>query len=278
MEQVACYNCRKTQSSHYASENGFTLVKCCACGLLYVNPRPSTEAINEAHKLGVHRGAETIGTTGHYNFSKISMYKKILADLYGQPAAFSGKKWLDIGCGYGEFLLALKGFSKNGIIARGAEPNLRKLAADRRRGLDVGDFDLSSHEGQYDVVSLLNVYSHLPDPVSSIASWKQLLLPGGEILIQTGDTADLPLELHPKPLYLPDHLSFASERILTRILEESGFCVIGVHKYPEVWMSASSALRESIKVLVPGRRSGLLKLLQRKVLKSDMYVRARLIK
>ena len=36
----------------------------------------------------------------------------------------------------------------------------------------------------------------------------------------------------PRPFYLPDHLSFASESIIIRILERLGFEILSVKKYP----------------------------------------------
>lgn len=276
MENVLCYNCGSTGTTDFAHENGFSLVKCIDCGLLYVNPRPSAEEVDQAHKLGQHRGAELIQTTGYYDFSKVSSYTKTLKEMLGDGAVLKGKKWLDIGCGYGEFLEALNKFSSNGIIAKGVEPNIKKAAAARKNGLDVGYFDLAEHQEKYDYISILNVYSHLPNPPKIIGDWKNLLLPGGQIILETGDTADLSSDLHPKPFYLPDHLSFASDSIVCNILEKSGFEVLGVHKYPEVRETPMAIFREFLKALIPGKKSKFWRLIKGDIKYVDMYVHARL--
>ena len=72
MESVSCYNCGTADSVDFATENGYILRKCTQCGLLYVNPRPDVAEIEQAHKLGEHKGAKKLGTTGYYDFSKIS--------------------------------------------------------------------------------------------------------------------------------------------------------------------------------------------------------------
>lgn len=276
MDNVLCYNCGLANATEYAAENGYSLTKCSHCGLLYVNPRPGTEEIEQAHRLGQHRGAELIQTTGYYDFSKQSSYLTTLKDLFGDGSALQGKTWLDIGCGYGEFLLALKAFARNGLTLRGIEPNEHKAAAARKKGLDVGYFDLAGHTDKYDYVSFLNVYSHLPDPPGAMNGWRQLLRPGGHLLVETGDTADLPPEVHPRPLYLPDHLSFASERIVVGILERVGFEIIAVRKYPEVRETPSAILRELLKLFVPGKRSRIGRVIRRELRTMDMYILARL--
>lgn len=276
MENVLCYNCGSGKATNFAQENGFSLVKCTGCGLLYVNPRPNAEEVDQAHKLGQHRGAELIQTTGFYDFSKVSSYTQTLKEVFGDGKVLKGKKWLDIGCGYGEFLEALNKFSSDGVIVKGVEPNVKKAAAARENGLDVSYFDLSEHQEKYDYISILNVYSHLPDPLRTISEWKNLLLPGGQLIMETGDTADLTVELHPKPFYLPDHLSFASETIVTNILEKSGFEVLGVYKYPEVRQTPMAIFREVLKALIPGKKSKLWRLITGDLKTFDMYVHARL--
>lgn len=276
MENVLCYNCGSSKATDFAQENGFSLVKCAGCGLLYVNPRPNAEEVDQAHKLGQHRGAELIQTTGFYDFSKVSSYTQTLKEVFGDGKVLKGKKWLDIGCGFGEFLEALNKFSSDGVIAKGVEPNVKKAAAARKNGLDVSYFDLAEHQEKYDYISILNVYSHLPDPLKTISEWKNLLMPGGQLILETGDTADLTVDLHPKPFYLPDHLSFASEKIVTNILEKSGFEVMGVYKYPEVRQTPMAIIREVLKALIPGKKSKLWRLITGDLKTFDMYVHARL--
>lgn len=276
MEDVLCYNCGSGNKTDYADENGFSLVKCTDCGLLYVNPRPDSEEVDQAHRMGQHQGAELIQTTGYYDFSKVSSYTKTLKEILGDGTALNGKRWLDIGCGYGEFLVALNKFSSNGVIAKGVEPNVKKAAAARKNGLDVGYFDLAVHQEKYDYISMLNVYSHLPDPQKIIGEWRKLLLPGGQLILETGDTAGLSSVEHPRPFYLPDHLSFASEKIVSNILEKAGFDVLGTYKYPEVRETPLAIFREVLKALVPGKKSKLWRLIRRDMRYMDMYVHAKL--
>jgi hypothetical protein len=117
----------------------------------------------------------------------------------------------------------------------------------------------------------------LPDPPAAIAEWGRLLKPGGEILLETGDTAGLDSSRHHRPFFLPDHLSFASERIVTDVLARSGFEILQVSKYPVVRLGALAVAKEIAKIFWPGKTSGLVRMVKQRMLgRTDMYIRARL--
>ncbi|MCE5212460.1 MAG: class I SAM-dependent methyltransferase [Deltaproteobacteria bacterium] len=225
-----CYNCESEQHKFYAQENGFQLVKCDKCGLLFVNNRPNDDEITQAHMQGKHRGINDFSVTGSYNSKKIPQYLHILKDLFSDD--LKAKTWLDIGCGHGEFITAVQTYSKNRIDVKGTDPNVHKQKSAQMRGLNVSYFDIDSHKERYDIISMLNVYSHLPNPPTFLKSLKKLLYPGSELILETGDTADFKAQDHYRPFYLPDHLSFASERIVVDILEKLGFEIVCIKKYP----------------------------------------------
>ncbi len=277
MRQVACYNCGSDANTFYAEENGFRLVKCDGCGLLYVKERPDDAEISEARRTGLHGGEQTLDVSGAFRDAHARGFMKMLQDLYPRRSPAPPRSWLDIGCGHGEFLVALGRFFGSEIHAEGAEPNDAKRRSVEERGFVVTESVPARPEGGYDVISLLNVFSHLPDPPAAIAKWSRLLKPGGEILLETGDTAGLDSARHHRPFYLPDHLSFASERIVVDILARAGFEVLQVAKYPVVRLGAFAVAKEIAKVFWPGKTCGLVRMLkQRMVGKTDMYVRARL--
>jgi SAM-dependent methyltransferase len=243
-----------------------------------VDPRPSDEEIKAAARMGQHRGSKTIHTTGTFHPFRVRLYESILSDIYGECSTLDGRRWLDIGSGHGEFLMALQRFSNGALTCKGLEPNIQKQRSARQRGLDIGYFELDEHTGRYDTVSLLNVYSHLPDPPAAISSWKRLLKPKGELLLETADSADFSSDDLIRPFWLPDHLSFASEKIVTGILERTGFEIVSVHKYPVFQPSARLFAKEIAKLILPGQVSSLKYVLKHKLYADkDMYIRARLV-
>lgn len=276
MRDISCYNCGSRDTRPYAEENGFHLVKCASCGLLYVRDPPDEGSITEAHRQGRHVGSKELDVTGSFNSVAIPFYLKVLRNAYGMEL-MSKNKWLDVGCGHGEFLQALAQYTSGGMRVRGTEPNEKKQASAQSRGLDVRYFDLSGHKDCYDVISFLNVYSHLPNPPAFVSSLRHLLNSGGELFLQTGDTAHLEAKEQYRPLYLPDHLSFASEQIVTGILRKAGFEIVNVTKYSYLSASPLSLAKEAIKAVLPGKQSKLLLYAKwGRYAETNMFIRARL--
>jgi len=276
MKISKCYHCGSEEHTFYAEENGFSLVKCNLCGLLFVENRPLDHEISQAHKQGKHSGVKELDVTSRFNPSKIAQYLSILEELFEGNSG--GKKtWLDVGCGHGEFIIAVQKYSSGRVKIRGTDPNVYKQESAQKRGLDVGFIDIDTHEGKYDVISLLNVYSHLPDPPAFLKSLKRLLNPDGELILQTGDTADLDAKDHYRPFYLPDHLSFASESIVIAILEHLDFEILSIKKYPFIRFDLLTIVKELVKVALPQYQSRILYFFRMKMYsQTDMFIRARL--
>ena len=275
MVDVDCYNCGSKIHAFYASENGCNLVKCLGCGLLYVSPRPSPEEITQANKYGIHQGEKDLKVTKTFRKFKINKNIRVLQDIFGAELTLGEKKWLDIGCGYDEFIIALHTVSENHIKAKGLEPNIIKQNRAQKLGLDISYFDLDNHTTQYDFISLLNVYSHLQDPVTELSRWKHLLKDGGELLLETGDTANLESKDHYRPFNLPDHLSFASEEIVVSILKKAGFTIKDIKKYSPFHISPGLIAKEIIKIFWPTKISQLKYFFNGYT--TDMYIRAKLV-
>jgi SAM-dependent methyltransferase len=201
--------------------------------LLFVNPRPALASIDKATESGMHAGDETLNVSGrHGGEPRVRTYERKLADLYPRDRLRgSTARWLDVGCGHGEFLEALGRTAGKSLRLVGSEPNRVKAAAARERGLDVSFRDLDAETQRYGYVSLLNVYSHLPDPPAFLTKLRNLLEPGGELVLQTGNWAELERADVGDKLSLPDHLSFASEELVGKALAQAGFEVLSVHRY-----------------------------------------------
>jgi SAM-dependent methyltransferase len=276
---VNCYNCKSEKYKKYDTENGYQYVKCIDCGLVYLNPRPSESEINAAHEIGLHHGDNDINVTGTYDAGKIKRYMRIVNDFYKREDFKLKKlKWLDIGCGFGEFLETLKILFGENLSLKGSEPNKYKSSSCIERGLDVEFLDLPKHSDKYDFISLLNVYSHLPNPIEFLHNLKRILNPGGEIFLETGHSSHLPAKLHHKPYYAPDHLSFANQEIVENILKRNGFEILQTkiyrhEQFPEITEVKRIVRQLANIVLNKGGWSNLFP----KQPDRDMFIRARLV-
>jgi SAM-dependent methyltransferase len=232
-EVINCLYCNDSNYLPWAKENGYTAVKCSNCGLIYVNPRPALSLISEAVQTGVHSDVDHGRTAiGKRMESKVNHYKKVLAsmfdDVWSNPKSIS---WLDVGAGYGEVIEAVSTIAPMGSKIVGLEPMKPKAANARARGLTIKECYLNDVDEKFNILSLINVYSHIPDFRSFLKDVKKVLTVNGEIFIETGNTADLKSRNEiPGELDLPDHLVFAGEKHLVGYLTEAGFSVISIKR------------------------------------------------
>lgn len=233
LETVACPYCHSERHQPWASEIGYTAVRCQDCALLFCNPRPSLNAIDSAVRTGAHgEEAHSLNVTSRRINSKVDQYRRIFATLFDdvwrreQPI-----KWLDIGAGYGEVLEAVGSLAPVGSHIEGLEPMKPKAAQARARGLKITEDYLRPEHPKVDIVSAVDVFSHVPSFDRFLVDVRNVLNPGGELFIETGNLADLDRrEDFPGELGLPDHLVFAGEKQLLGYLDQAGFDLVRIHR------------------------------------------------
>lgn len=236
LERIACPHCDSERSHLWAEEGGFAAVKCDDCGVVYVNPRPREEVITEGHRIGMHRTAtgESFSVRGSRHPLRIRHYKSVLRDMFGAEIARGAPlRWLDVGAGYGEFVEAAAGVLPEGSEVVGIEPMQPKVAVARARGLPIDDRPLSAVQDRFDVVSLILVFSHIPDFKSFGRDLARRVKPGGILFMETGNGGDLRQRSdYPNKLMLPDHLVFAGVEQMKDIVDTIGFGVEATRQEP----------------------------------------------
>jgi MPBQ/MSBQ methyltransferase len=141
----------------------------------------------------------------------------------------SGETLLDIGAGYGAFVLSCR---RNGIDAIGFELAPFEVDISRRRlaraepGIDAsavfqkGDAGrLTFPDSTFHIVSLLNVLEHVPDYRRVLAEATRVLRPGGRLFVVCPNYAALRKEAHyhvPWLPYFPRRIATAYLRLLGR--------------------------------------------------------------
>jgi 2-polyprenyl-3-methyl-5-hydroxy-6-metoxy-1,4-benzoquinol methylase len=233
VEDTCCPLCGADQARPWGAENGWTAVKCQPCGFVYVSPRPSAERIDAATALGLHPGQQsTLDVRGAFNHRKVAGLRVRLEQQYpGDELRRRPFRWLDVGAGFGELLLALRVLAPVGSTLVGVEACRPKVEAARRLGLELTAGSLADVDGPYDYISLVNVFSHLPDPQRFFRDMVTLLSPRGELLVVTGNAGDIPRSDYPQQLCLPEHLVFAGAAHLRTIFERAGCQIVSENAY-----------------------------------------------
>jgi 2-polyprenyl-3-methyl-5-hydroxy-6-metoxy-1,4-benzoquinol methylase len=229
VEKINCPFCNADNGNIWASENGFNALKCNNCGFIYVSPRPKNEIIKNSVETGLHSYlSDPRSKVTRRIHSKITSYSKIfkvlLNDVWQKNEAV---RWLDVGAGFGEILQSVALVAPANSYVEGIEPMKAKAEMARKFGQNVNEGYLEHVENKFDFISFINVFSHIDDIDDFLEKCNKLLNDSGELIIETGNAADLksPLEV-PGELDLPDHLMFAGEAHIVGLLDRAGFKVI----------------------------------------------------
>lgn len=253
VEEINCPLCGADDYAPWARENGYPAVKCKLCGLVYVNPRPSLNTISEATKTGVHKtDTGDLSVASRRSRRKIYRYRRIVRKMFAAEIAV-GKplSWLDVGAGYGEFIEAvLSAIPPDGAVC-GMEPMKPKVEVAKARGLPIVATPLSQVEGQWNVISLINVFSHIPDFEDFLRQAVVHCSPGGVVFLETGNAGDVERSQYPDELFLPDHLVFAGIKHINLFLQKVGFRMEMV--YQRRVDTALWVVKRAIKGLLKGR-------------------------
>jgi SAM-dependent methyltransferase len=187
--QLSCPACRQPTAHRLLySKNGCDILQCADCGL------------GRAQASGFDPGAYYTGdyfSGGHADgYADYRGAEPVLRREFAHTADFirtyrAGGRLLDVGCAYGFFLQEAKRF----YDVAGIELAEDAAAHARANGLHVisgvADEDTLAMLGMMDVIVLLDVIEHLPDPHGTLQLCARHLNPGGIIVITTGDFASL---------------------------------------------------------------------------------------
>jgi SAM-dependent methyltransferase len=214
----------------------FSLLKCQKCGLVFLWPLPSKEALSSFYGKDYpeHQLPELESKTVPWVFSRF--FRNLgLNRLCRLAIRFSGSsegRLLDIGAATGLFLAQMRKWGKWDLFGIEPHPRPARYARDVL-GLKVfsGTFqDQFFPDEFFQVITLWNVFEHLPDPIESLKKINRLLSPSGILILSLPYLESLEARLFGKywaGWEVPRHLYLFPWQTLTRLLEENGFEVLG---------------------------------------------------
>ncbi len=188
------------------------LVRCAACGLVFLNEPPVRPTHDDPHRFGPL--AEAV----------VHSFRAARARFAARLAPPGGRV-LDVGCGRGMFLEEMK---RRGFAVRGTEASA-DLAAHAPAGIPVDsrEFAPGSFEpGSFELVSIWHVLEHLPAPHLALRAAREVLVPGGTLVVAVPNFGSLQARCggeHWQHLELPRHRFHFTPDTLRARLEAAGF-------------------------------------------------------
>jgi SAM-dependent methyltransferase len=191
--------------THLVTQEQFRVVSCRTCGFVFVNPRPTVEALQMYYPPEFY---QVNSTPEQLLEEKKSTLDARLALLRGFPPG----RLLDIGCQKGEFLYVMKqrGWDVYGLEVSPTPPNVFGLPIYYTQLKDA-----PLEPGSFDLITLWAVLEHAHDPVDILRNLHRLLKSSGRAYVLVPNFNSIPARFM-RHDDVPRHLVMFTPKTLQR--------------------------------------------------------------
>jgi SAM-dependent methyltransferase len=284
LESTACLLCSQsdaqllmpTRDRLCGLPGEFRLVRCNRCGLVYLNPRPTPEAIAayypDDYESYISKRSERMSHVTRLSL-RYGLWKRCrLVRRHKQSGHL-----LDVGCATGQFLAEMRRYS--GWQVTGVEPNGHAAEFARQAfGLMVYQEELVSAafpSGGFDAITLWDVFEHLHQPRAILTEIKRILKPDGILILRVPSLDSWDARVFGQywaGLDSPRHLTVFAKDTLARMLSQAGFGVLehrtGSGSYFALLLSLRLWLEE--RIFSPTWRKRLLRLVSNPIARAAL--------
>lgn len=238
VEAPACPLCRSAQLKIKSEQGRKRLHECLRCGVLFVTPQPSPDALTNHFQRG---GLVPTNFDTHFEVNRQPVLSQVANYIQSRK---SGGVILDVGCSTGRFLANFA--NRSSWEARGLELSLPAAQEAGRLGLRVHVGDTRSAKFQdrtFDVITILDAFYYFPNPASELAELNRILKQDGLLMLEVPwantrlwqravvintllNGARIPL------LQSSDHLFYYTPKSVSLLLEACGFAVRDLRPLP----------------------------------------------
>ena len=257
----ACPLCRTHMNNVAFRDNGCSLRTCANCGLFFVDPYPSMARQHQQVSSARHDEIDLLDSARRHQGERL-YYDRHFGSIAEECAG--AKSLLDVGCGTGHLLERLA--ERRDLYRAGIELNPDAAAfAARVAGCDIfrGPLENFQTHRQFDAITMVNVFSHIPSFDGMFRSLRSLLAPGGKLILRTTEMSanvsrwnqvhwGIPDDLHFMGLQTLDFISaryqFAIARHVRVAFEDELF---QVSRWQQVGRSALQNVAKRIAIRIP---------------------------
>jgi SAM-dependent methyltransferase len=209
----------------------FAVVRCSACGLLRLDPRPSPEELRlyypENYWFAPDRSAASRLEEGYRRIvlrDHVQFVAQALADSTARGPL------LDVGCGGGLFLGLMRERGHR-VVGLDFSPQAAGIAWSRQQvPAVVGDLERAPlRPGSFAGLTMFHVMEHLYDPRAYLRIARELLARDGRLVVQVPNAASWQARLLGSAWNgadIPRHLINFRDSDLMRMIESAGFEVL----------------------------------------------------
>lgn len=256
-----CPLCHSDRATIVATIADYTVpmtnVICLDCGLVYIHPQPTAEALHAYYAGEFIQGRHQVGSVEE---ARARARKKGSAKKYSieglRDGLSSSSRVLEIGCSYGFLLHALQ--EAAGCHVEGVEPSAVSGAFAREEfGFPVftgtvEEYLASPKTLSFDLIIVYHVLEHLADPVAVLKSLRERLAPNGRLSICVPDVTHV--QEPPESFFQVPHVMSFSPWTLQRVMADAGMKIISFQRKlrsPKNGMEAFAVAEGDVRTALP---------------------------
>jgi SAM-dependent methyltransferase len=240
LEHPACPICAGVERSFpFALSHGHRVARCQDCGIHYLYPRLSEEAMQLVYQdPSYYEGGESGYADTSYFDQEAALratFKCLLRNL--QKRGMTGGDLLEVGCGHGYLLDEARPYFSRRV---GTEFSPQAAARARERGADVfvGGIEQLPDNAIFDCALAIQVIEHVYDPVQFMRQLVTHIKPGGYVVVATPDIGGTLRKLMGRswPSFkVPEHVVYFDFDSLQRLMTGAGLVNVSRLPYPHAF-------------------------------------------
>jgi SAM-dependent methyltransferase len=256
-----------------------SFLKCLQCGSARLDPMPAPDELSSFYPPVYGLGRNAAGSSSLSGLLRSLEMIFLFGPVYRRnvrmlkSGGVKSGRLFDVGCGSGYQSAC---FKENGFDVTGADfaEGTREWMAEAH-GIEAVSCDISRMKGlfkkeSFDVITAFHVIEHMIDPLGFITTLKELLVPGGRIMLTMPLADSVQADMFGARWgafrEAPRHVNIPSESGVRALLERAGFGGVVVRPDHIFYIAGSgfASLSESLSMTTSySSRSGLSLLLRR---------------
>ncbi|MGH9686310.1 MAG: class I SAM-dependent methyltransferase [Candidatus Acidiferrales bacterium] len=218
-----CPLCASTATIHAFSDSGCDVRVCNICDLFFVHPRPHAFEQHQRVSSGECPGIELLDCARRYEGE--CLYYDRHFDLIAQEIA-GATSILDVGCGTGNLLerfASRPNCHRLGIELNPSAARVARTAAQCE--ILEQPFETFRADREFDVITMINVFSHLSSFDAMFRSLHAALAPNGRVILRTTEMSRRVSRWNQVHWGVPDDLHFLGLNTLNHLCAKYGFAI-----------------------------------------------------
>jgi 2-polyprenyl-3-methyl-5-hydroxy-6-metoxy-1,4-benzoquinol methylase len=219
-----CPLCGSSETNHAFKDSGCALHVCNVCELFFVHPYPTSIHQHEQVSSGEYADIDLLDCEMRHQGERL-YYDRHFPAIAGE--CLTATSLLDVGCGTGHLLERFSGRSE--MLRCGIELNSQAARYARcMANCEIREVPLEHFhtDEKFDVITMINVFSHIPSFDEMFRSLRAALNPNGKLILRTSEMNRQVSRWNQVHWGIPDDLHFLGLRTIDFICARYGLEVV----------------------------------------------------